>query len=182
MSDGYPYLVLAPYAGIVANVLSHVIISGVFRVQRYMTSLLAGFIAGFACLVGVAVLGLYVDGGRIAGADAVAYLLLDLMTYVALGYGYFHFVNINLASLRIRVLREIADAPDGLSRDQILSRYNSDEIIANRLTRLVQGRHLVAANGKYLLGENPTFLILFRLFDTLKRVVLGRGHLLINRR
>ena len=36
-------------------------------------------------------------------------MLLNELTYIALGFGYFNFVNLNLTSLRIRLLRELLE-------------------------------------------------------------------------
>ena len=54
---------------------------------------------------------------------------MNLMTYSLFWLCYFAFINTGVSALRIRMLRELYDSPDGLTMDEILIRYNSKEII-----------------------------------------------------
>jgi hypothetical protein len=101
---------------------------------------------------------------------------LDIIAYTAFSYGYFHFININIVSLRMRILHEINDSPEGLSKEEILNRYSAEQIIEYRLKRLMGSNQLTEENGYYFLGKNRTFLTLFWLFEILKHVILGHGN------
>jgi putative flippase GtrA len=112
--------------------------------------------------------------------DFFAYCLLGCISYVALAYSYFHFVNANIASLRIRILQEIIDSSGGLTEEGVLHCYNAEQILDNRIQRLVNSNQLVEKQGVYYLGPNRTFLKLFWFFEALKFVFLGRGNRLLS--
>jgi len=103
----------------------------------------------------------------------VAFSLMNLSAYAALGFGFFNFVNLNIASLRIRMLQEMAQSPRGMSRCELLACYNIDEVIALRIDRLVRGGHLVERDGRFYSGKLH-FLVLARIFDFLRFLIMNR--------
>jgi hypothetical protein len=113
-----------------------------------------------------------VRGGDSA-ADALA--LTGMNTVAALGFAfcYFNFVNLTVASLRIRLLEEIREAGGALPAATLKAAYNSSEVVAIRLQRLVQGGHLVEKDGRLHSGRLP-FLIVARIFDGLHWFIFGR--------
>ena len=94
-------------------------------------------------------------------------------SYLALAFGYFNFVNLTVASLRIRLLEEIREAGGLLPTNTLKTAYNSREVVANRLQRLLQGGHLIEKNGRLHSGRLP-FLIVARIFDSLRWFIIGR--------
>ena len=94
-----------------------------------------------------------VRGGDSA-TDALA--LTGMNTVAALGFAfcYFNFVNLTIASLRIRVLEEIADSGGWLPRAALLDRYGTGSVADIRLERLVGGGHLVERNGRLYSGRS----------------------------
>jgi hypothetical protein len=104
--------------------------------------------------------------------DRIGFVVLNLFTYVALAFGYFNFVNLTVASLRIRLLEEIGEAGGALPATTLKAAYNSSEVVAIRLQRLVQGGHLVEKDGRLHSGRLP-FLIVARIFDGLRWFILG---------
>jgi hypothetical protein len=60
-----------------------------------------------------------------------------------------------------------------LAADALKSAYNSHEVVAIRLQRLIQGGHLVEKNGRLHSGRLP-FLIVARIFDGLHLFIFGR--------
>jgi len=173
MRQGYPILVLAPVLAMLANVFTHVAASRLNRGQNQIKCVLYGFLSGLAGLLFLAAV---VSSADNSGPDFLGFILTDLISYTAFAYGYFHFVNINVASLRIRILQEIIYSPGGLSEEDVLSRYNSGHILENRIKRLLASGQLIEKEGCYYLGENRTFLRLFWLFEILKHAVLGHGN------
>jgi hypothetical protein len=111
--------------------------------------------------------------------NAWAMLAFSAVANLALAYGYFHFVNLNLASLRIRLLSEFAAAPGGLPLAELFRRCNAAAVVTARLERLVQRGHLQVKDGRYVLVPNRAFLLPFEVFEFLKFVVLGRGSRLL---
>lgn len=177
MLENYALLVLAPFFGMIANILAHVVVSRFNLGRGQIKCLIAGFVFGLICTV-IIFLTVYLKQPN--DLDFIAYLLLGCISYSALAYVYFHFININIASLRIRILQEIIDSPDGLTQEGILSGYNVEQMLDNRIDRLVASNQLVEKEGIYRLGCNRTFLILFWFFEVWKFIFLGRGNRLLS--
>jgi hypothetical protein len=124
-----------------------------------------------ACVSGWAL-----HGMQASWIDIVGYGGLNLTTYGALGWCYFHFVNLCIASLRIRVLEEIAEAGGEMDAAALLTQYNTDGMIETRINRLTSGGHLVVREERYYSGK-AQFLLAARFFDLLRSLILGRQYL-----
>jgi len=104
-----------------------------------------------------------------------AELFPELITYGALGYCYFHFLNLGETARRIRIVREISEAgSSGLSKEEILSKYNSKIIIAARLSRLISKTQIIEKDGRYYLGK-PTVLYMANALLMMKKLLLGKS-------
>lgn len=172
--DWSAVLALAALAGLAADFLGHVI-SAQFA-SRPAPAILMGILAGLAVTLGV-------SGFALAKLDAdpvdgVAYLGLNLATFLALAYGYFNFVNLNMTSLRIRLLQEFLESPDGLTRDGVLERYDSRELVRRRIARLTEQGHLARSSDRFL-SRRSVLLPIARTLDSLKWIVLRRRNRLI---
>ncbi|NBV46644.1 MAG: hypothetical protein EBR86_13660 [Planctomycetia bacterium] len=104
--------------------------------------------------------------------DGTAYVVLDTLTYLALAFGYFNFVNLTIASLRIRLLEEIQQAGGALERARLVEKYDSREVVRVRVERLLRGGHLVERDGRLLRGR-AVFLVVARIFDWLRWAIIG---------
>ena len=97
------------------------------------------------------------------------------MTYAALGYCYFHFINLGETARRVRLMRELAEAgPAGLGKEELLSRYNARTMVEARFRRLLDNSQVVERNGRYYVGK-PAVLWMARLVLLLKKLLLGRA-------
>jgi hypothetical protein len=172
MEDAYPWAALAPVAGLAVACLSHVTISRLAGGRRQYTLLFLGFVAGLAAMLALSMAALSALGDSVA--DSAAILAFNLVAYAALGYGYFHFVNLNMASLRIRMLQELLEAPQGMSREKLLQLYDVEEVVTNRIDRLTRAGQMVEKERR-LYGGGRTFLRLARTMDALRYLVLGRS-------
>lgn len=177
MVEKYPILVISPIIGASVNIFAHLAMSRLKKGRSQMICLIASFAIGLIIMSFFALLAYDAQSNIL---NFLAYLLLDIIAYTAFSYGYFHFININIASLRIRILHEIGNSPEGLLKEEILNRYSAKQVIENRLRRLMDSNQLIEKNGYYFLGKNRTFLILFWLFEVLKCVILGKGNRLLN--
>jgi hypothetical protein len=121
--------------------------------------------------VGVCVLAL--DRERLDIANVTGLSALCLATYAALGFGYWAFVNLNITSLRIRLLQEVQDTPDGLPVAELERRYGTEEKLRRRLVRLVGNGQYVERDGRFHLGKR-TFLNIARTIDLARFLILGR--------
>ena len=106
--------------------------------------------------------------------DALSIAVANLLVYSALSYCYFHFINLCLTARRIRLIRDLFVAPDGLTLDQILENYNARDILAKRIQRLLGSGQIVEQNGRYLVGK-PAVLFAAWFMVILKFIFLGKG-------
>ena len=171
MQDFYPLVVAAPLLGLATYCLAQIMIARTAPGRSPYHSLRLGFVAGL--LIVMAVSGWGVGRMGICWQDRMGLWILDFLTYLALAFGYFNFVNLTIASLRIRLLEEIWASGGALAADALKSAYNSHEVVAIRLQRLIQGGHLVEKNGRLHSGRLP-FLIVARIFDGLHLFIFGR--------
>lgn len=168
-------LALSPVFGLTAYVAFHLALCRFGLGGRQMTLLIAGGFTGLMTTTGVAVLAL---AARPDLPGPVVLVLFNDVIYLSLAWCYFHFVNLNIASLRIRLLEEFHKTPGGIAETEILARYGAAHVLDNRLLRLTAGGHLVERGGRYYSGT-PFFLALFEMFEALKLLVIGKGNRLI---
>ena len=131
-----------------------------------------GFAAGSGMTAGVSVWAA-LQGGAIAG-DAIWQLLTNLLIFAALGYDYFHFVNLGDTGLRPRVLRELVEAGGALRYDQILARYNAAEVVRVRLERLVRSGQVIEHAGRYVARPAASMLWIARATALLRCMLFGK--------
>jgi hypothetical protein len=171
VTDAYPLVVIAPLAGLALYCGSHLLVSRRMDRRRPYRPLTIGFLVGFAGAW--AVTGGALATMQIARADALALLSLNSLGYLALAFGYFNFVNLNITSLRIRVLHEMREAGGALSRSDLLAHYDSDQMINLRLQRLIEGGHLREAEGRLFIGRHR-FLLTARCFQLWRWIIVGK--------
>ena len=160
-----------PLVGLAADAAAQV---AVFRLRSragMLKSLLAGFAIG---LIATLALEVCVDWRRsMPVGDSVGALAANLLAYAALGYCYFHFVNLGETARRIRILRELIEAGGTLSEAELLARYNAAEIVRVRIGRLLKTGQIVLADGRYVIARRA-LLVSARIVVMLKRLTLGR--------
>lgn len=95
-----------------------------------------------------------------------------MLTYAALGFCYFNFVNLNVTSLRIRLLRELLERhPQGVARGEIFTKYGAEQILSVRLERLTRSGHFVHQENRYYTGKR-SILFIARIIDVLTWIVV----------
>jgi len=98
-------LTLAPVAGLAANVFAQIACARILR--RLGLSIVAGALCGLLVTALCTALDSTSAGIALAADWAVA-----ILTYFALAFGYWAFLNLNITSLRIRILREFCNLPE----------------------------------------------------------------------
>lgn len=169
-------LFLSPLAGAIVNVTVQVASLRASPRADVWGSVIYGFMAGLAGALVSSTLAL--RAAALQTPDALALGLVSLGSYLAIAYGYFAFVNLNLTSLRIRLLREMWGADRPVSEEEVLSRYGPGEALDLRLLRLTAKRQLIQRGDRYYVEGFPTLLLVAYLLEALKRVILLRGHTL----
>lgn len=100
-------------------------------------------------------------------------LFTNLMTVIALGYGYFHFVNLGETARRIRLLREIYNEANGITKTELVRRYNSKMILELRLNRLLSKGQIIARDNRYFI-RSRLMLFITRIIVNLKWIIIGK--------
>ena len=164
-------VVAAPVIGLATACVAHLILARSLRGRGPYPPLVIGLgvgaVAAAACALGP------LTGKSTPIADIAALQIVDGAAYLALAFGYFNFVNLTIASLRIRMLEEIRAADRPLGKADLLARYDTDTVVETRIERLVRGGHLVDRDGRLVTGRR-TFLVVARLFEALRGAILGR--------
>lgn len=157
-------LALAPLIGLFADTLTQ--IASCHLTRRPALSIALGALAGLG------VTGAVIGSTRsLAGWPGGA---VALMTYAALAFGFWAFLNLNLTSLRIRLLREALHQPVGMPLEEILRRYSSDETLARRLERLKKNGQLAHSSGRWYLNRS-SFLIIARILEGTRALLIPRA-------
>jgi len=161
---------MIPVFGLAVNVFTQLLSVRILPGLGLLKSVFTGFATG-----GMVVLSaeLYVSGGQSFHRDVIPMIIANVIIYGALGYCYFHFINLGITARRIRILRELYTADSGLSLKELLKRYNSGDMITKRLDRLLGSGQIVCRDDKYHIGK-PVMLMMSKTIVTLKLIILGK--------
>lgn len=170
MTESEPLLCLAPVCGLAAYCVAHVILSRAMPWRSPYPPLVSGSVFGLLAAVCITWAGIMRDAWTFG--DGVALIAMNVTAYLALAFCYFNFVNLTVASLRIRMLEEMLDSPGPLPQAALLDRYDSSTVAALRIDRLLRGGHLIERNGRLHRGRLQ-FLLVARIFDVLHRIIVG---------
>lgn len=154
-----------------ANVLTHFALNHRERPRAPLRRLITGF------LVGLGVLGVSLGMLRARqGAWELETAGLSLGLYLMLSFCYFNFINLNMTSIRIRLLRELLGAGEqGLLRTEVVGRYGAHHVLHVRLERLTQGGEVRHSGDAYVLAGSSVRVIAV-IFDILRWLVTGRPY------
>ncbi len=171
MFHGY-LQVLSPILGLMINVLVQISSFRFITKMGLLRSVFLGFTIG---ILGIIVGEFYFFYSNPTSVrDFISILVTNLITYSALGYCYFHFINLGETARRIRILREIYDSGKaGLTMEEILQRYNDREILKKRVNRLLNNRQIILKDEKYFINS-PIMLLIAKAIVMLKLVLLGK--------
>jgi hypothetical protein len=164
-------LAITPVLGLAVYCLSHLAASRILGSRGPYFPLLVGCGFGLAATLVISAAGLVLMQAQLL--DFLALAGMNVVAYLAFSFGYFNFINLNIASLRIRMLQELAEAGGEMPVEALTGLYNTEEVIALRIDRLARGGHLVERQGRFYSGKRK-FLIVGRIFDFLRLVILGR--------
>lgn len=159
----------APLLSFMFNIVCQVSYCRYKRKSSLLVSIFFGFFVGLLSLF-------FIEGyslRHLSVLDGLGYTLVNTITYSALGYGYFHFLNLGETARRIRLLIELADACEGLSLPELLKRYSHEEIVEKRLRRLLKSSQIISKDNRYYIGK-PFMLIASKMILFLKLCILGK--------
>jgi len=105
--------------------------------------------------------------------ECFAQLSLSTVTYVALGYCYFHFINLGETARRVRIAIELLESEIGLSMDELIKRYSASDIINYRLQRMISNNQIVYRDDRYYIAK-PIMLYLAKAIVIMKLIFLNK--------
>ena len=173
MADHRPLVALAPVIGLAVYCVGHILTARLIRGRNPYPALAIGAVMGIVVTV-VITLVACIRGGA-STADTLGLTAMNTVASLGFAFCYFNFVNLTIASLRIRILEEIADSSGWLPRVALLDRYGTGSVADLRLARLVGGGHLVERNGRLYSGRLQ-FLLVARIFDAVRSLIFGTRH------
>ena len=151
---------------VVANMVAQIAAYRLLRTSgRLFKSQVAGALIGALVLAGL--LGRGAEGSLSADIATA-----DALLYACFCYVYFHWNNMGETARRIRMLRELAQAQEGLAFAELVRRYSAREILERRLERLSAAGQIREADGRLVLTSR-TVLLSARLVGLAKEVVFG---------
>jgi hypothetical protein len=162
---------MLPVAAFVINVFVQVVSYRSVSSLNFLRAVFVGFGAGLMAIVAFSVYDYAIH--RQPPLEFLSIFIMNLITYSALGYCYFHFINLGTTARRIRLLIEISEVGCGLSYEEILERYNSRKMVDMRLHRLLDTGQVVLRDGRCFIGK-PALLLIARAIIVLKLLVLGK--------
>jgi hypothetical protein len=165
------WLLCAPAAGIAINVAAQLVLARLLPSWRLLPLLVVAFAFGLAAAGSVVVHALWSAG--YSTIDAAALAASVLVVYGAAGLVLFAVVNLGETSLRIRMMRILLNAPQGVKRADLIASYDDRALIAVRLQRLHDSAQVRVADGVYY--ARPSILFMAAAGIRLaKRVIYGR--------
>ena len=165
MAPSLSALLIATLA-VIANMAAQI---AAYRLLRSAGRLFKSQLAG--ALVGAVVLAVLLGRGA-AGRFSADIATADALLYASFCYVYFHWNNMGETARRIRMLRELAGAPGGLSFDELVRRYSAREILERRLERLAAAGQIRETDGRLVLTSR-TVLLSARLVGLAKQIIFG---------
>lgn len=166
--NGQLLVAVAPVAGLALNALSQ--IAGVHILHLKLShSIVAGVLFGLAITVAVILLELAASPPDYPGLVDIC--SVGILTYLALAFGFWTFLNLNITSLRIRALRMMLRAGGSVELDDLRVRYGADERLSRRLERLRSGGQIRLEGNRWRLNSWEVLLIA-RCVDVLRLIVI----------
>ncbi|MFH0731393.1 MAG: hypothetical protein V2A72_00535 [Candidatus Omnitrophota bacterium] len=166
------YLVtVIPVIALAVNSISQICAYRLVSKFGMLKSIFLGFGVGLACIFLFDFFFLFLNS--IAWHKQAAATAVHVITYISLSYCYFNFINLGETARRIRILIELRASPEGLVLAQLLKRYNAQEIVERRLSRLLKNRQVIVKDNAFYIGQ-PVLLWAAKVIVLLKIILLGK--------
>ena len=163
--------IFSPVLGLMVNVISQIIMTRYVKKFGLLTSVILGFLVGLAIVFTIEIAHTLTSNSPIS--EVIGALALNTITYGALGYCYFHFVNLGETARRVRIVRELLDSKDGLSMSEIFEHYDASEIIRVRLQRLLKNKQITLRNDRYFITKSM-LLYITKIITMMKIAILRK--------
>lgn len=159
--------IFMPIVFFVINVLIQVIIyryQSVFGLQKgLLKTELMGYLSGLLFLFLILIFHSNIN---------VSISIVNLIIYTALSYCYFHFINLSITARRIRIVRELYKYENGLTKKEILKRYNAKDMVDARINRMINSGQVLNNNGRLYIGK-PILLLIAKTIVLMRVLIIG---------
>lgn len=153
------WITAAPLGGLAVDCIVQVAIAHLTK--RVSASIAAGVVCGLAATIGL--VGYAMTSAPFSEQGGPVWTIL-VLTYIALAFGYWTFLNLNLTSVRIRIIRELLHRPNGASRAELLQQYSAEEFLQRRLERLHVGSNQFSySDGRWRLRKRTLLFVALTL-------------------
>ena len=115
--------IFIPVIGLVINLFIQIVSFKYILKSRLLKSEYLGCFIGLLSIIIIELYVFFRESPPVS--EFLAILIVNLIIYSSLAYGYFIFINLGETARRIRILRELYDAEEGLSLEEIMVRYNA---------------------------------------------------------
>jgi hypothetical protein len=164
-----------PFIAALCEFVLHLLVARYFIKRGTIISTLVAYTCGLLIMAAMEIW--FLNSGRLAAWEVVGLSGVNFILYSAMAFSFFSFVNIGESSVRIRVLRELAAAPEGLDKETLLARYNVDHIIQIRVDRLLTSGEMICCENRYYYTGRPKMLLVAKGSQALQRLLLGKQSL-----
>lgn len=165
-------LILILIIGFFVLMIFHVLLVRFYIHTSPWSIFLKLFIFVFLCILYFSYL--YSKRSNFSNQDVLGLIIINGLSFCALSFCYFNFINLIYTSLRIRCLREIYMHNETMSEEEILKIYNAEIILNQRLKRLVESKNLIVNDRIYRLGENHSFAVIGKILDLFKSLLIKK--------
>jgi len=155
-------LVTTPVLALAVNCGGYLLLRHGLRLGLAAT-ILGGLAAGLAAIIAAISAGL-----SYSIADPWELAIGQVGTYLGLSFCYWTFLNLNITSLRIRVLRDLLKRGGAMPLTDLLASYPDEERLQRRLDRLAGGGQIASRNGRWVLRSPSPLLMMARCFEALR--------------
>ena len=153
------FYVLLPFIALIINLSSQIVILRLNDGEGFFKSVVLGFLVGLSFLIIIDII--YFDIKIFGVSNYLLSYGMNILSYCFLSLCYFTFLNMGVSALRIRLLNELEDNPKGLTTDEILIKYNSQEIINRRINKLASNKQISYKDQRYYSKKSITLLMVF---------------------
>lgn len=165
-------LALAPLLGLAVNIAAQIVIS---RLPLTIGHVRRQFLS-FGC--GLAATALWLarslPAAHLARPDAAGTGALHVLSYALLGFIFFNVINLNISSLRIRMLKEYLRVhPQPLPDAVLREKYHTRGMLDARLERLAGGGQIIWRDGRYYVHRGLV-VVIGHFFAFLQKLLLHK--------
>ena len=161
---------VSPILFSVLFMLIHLLFANVYPSMGYFRTVKIAFSFSFFLQIGFE--SLFVIQSLNQLLDSISIVIVNITIYCFIGLGYFSFINLAVSALRIRLLTELFNRPDGLTNAELFKKYNANEIVHRRIAKLGHNGQIINIDNRYHVQKSITLYMVI-ILEFLRVIILG---------